>query len=78
MTRTDTRAVSFPWALPEVTTRYLTPHARARRAVRRFLESEFAQDVKGNLPRIPIAVGGLLVGYVLVQVLNVVVLVATP
>lgn len=78
MSRTDTTLIEFPWALPVVTTRYLTPRARLRRAVRRFLDSPFAQDVKGNLPRIPIAVGGLLVGYVLVQVLNVVVLVATP
>ena len=74
----DAVTVEIPrFELPPVTTVYRTPHARARRAGRRFLASEFVADVRARLPRIPIAVGGLLVGYVLMQVMGTIVLVAS-
>jgi hypothetical protein len=72
----ETVAIDFPWFAPSVPTVHYTPRARLRRAAGRFLASGFARDVRRNLPRIPIAVGGLTVGYVGMLVVQAVAMVA--
>lgn len=60
--RTD--PIGFPWAKPElVTTRYLTPRARLRRARNRFLASAFVADLTHGWRRTVAILGGVAIAY---------------
>lgn len=52
------------------TTRYMTPHARARHIAHRVARSPFVTDVRTRLPWLPTGIGALTVTYFFVLVVR--------